>query len=347
MSSNREETRAAIIALHLKGKRNVEIVRSLGVSKQLVSKAVNRYKEQGNNKDRQRSGRPRTANTPKHRKIIRERIRRNFRRSMRKIASDIGISPRTVGRICKSELGCKSLKLQKGQHMTDKVAEVRKKRCQALRRRHGANRHRKILFSDEKFFNIEQAHNIQNDRVLVPSSSVANRRGRSISRTQKPAGLMVWAGVSTTGKTPLVFVQKGVKINADNYLQDILQAVVLPWARAHYSNERWTFQQDSAPAHRAKTVQDWCKKNFPSFISAAEWPPYSPDLNPLDYAIWGILEAKACAHAHKTVDDLKRSLEHAWDEIGPDVLRASVDQFPKRLRACIRKNGGYIEKEDL
>ena len=51
-------------------------------------------------------------------------------------------------------------------------------------------------------------------------------------------------------------------------------------------------------------------KNCPDFISVdthwrradGEWPPNSPDLNPLDYSIWSILEAKACAN--KTIESL-------------------------------------------
>ena len=42
------------------------------------------------------------------------------------------------------------------------------------------------------------------------------------------------------------------------------------------------------------------------------WPPASPDLNPLDFNIWSILEAEACAKTHDTVESLKVSLKKAW-----------------------------------
>jgi inhibitor of nuclear factor kappa-B kinase subunit alpha len=237
------------------------------------------------------------------------------------------------------------LKLQEGQHLEDKICQKRKEKCGILKRRHAAACHQRILFSDEKFFTIEQSHNIQNDRVISPNAAAANRRGRTISRCQKPAGVMVWAGVTSNGKTPLVFVENGIKINANNYINDILEAVVLPWSQRHFGDQPWIFQQDSAPAHRAKTTQDWCRANFPDFINAQEWPPYSPDLNPLDYSIWGILGANACATAHTSTESLKRSLLRAWDKIDVNVLRAAVDQFPQRLNACIRANGGYFEND--
>lgn len=85
-----------------------------------------------------------------------------------------------------------------------------------------------MVFSDEKFFTVEQAHNVQNDRVLYFGSSEAKRKERVVSRTQKLAGVIVWAGVSIKDKNKLVFVKKnGIKIN-NNYISDILEAEVLP-----------------------------------------------------------------------------------------------------------------------
>ena len=55
-------------------------------------------------------------------------------------------------------------------------------------------------------------------------------------------------------------------------------------------------------------LQEWCKAHFSDFITSAEWPPFSPDLNPIDYSIWSILEAMSYAKPHKTLEALKQSL---------------------------------------
>uniref|UniRef100_A0A914EIE7 Transposase n=1 Tax=Acrobeloides nanus TaxID=290746 RepID=A0A914EIE7_9BILA len=44
-----------------------------------------------------------------------------------------------------------------------------------------------------------------------------------------------------------------------------------------------------------------------------------------------------------TVESLKRALVKAWDEISVDTLRKIVDDFPKRLKACVEADGGHIE----
>uniref|UniRef100_A0A914CZM9 Uncharacterized protein n=1 Tax=Acrobeloides nanus TaxID=290746 RepID=A0A914CZM9_9BILA len=72
-----------------------------------------------------------------------------------------------------------------------------------------------------------------------------------------------------------------------------------------------------------------------------------PDLNPLDYSVWSILEGKAYAKPHQTVESLKRarsvSTEISWNEISVDTLRGIVDNFSKKLKKCIDGNGGHFE----
>ena len=67
------------------------------------------------------------------------------------------------------------------------------------------------------------------------------------------------------------------------------------------------------------------------------------DLNPLDYAVWGILLEKACAKPHPTVESLKRALKKAWNEITLETLVKIIDDFPKRLKACVDAKGGHFE----
>ena len=81
-------------------------------------------------------------------------------------------------------------------------------------------------------------------------------------------------------------------------------------------DEEWTFQ-DGASAHKAIETQDFLRDNCPDVITVdphwrnptGEWPPNSPDLNPLDYSVWSILEEKACQKPHTNVESLKKALK--------------------------------------
>jgi inhibitor of nuclear factor kappa-B kinase subunit alpha len=88
--------------------------------------------------------------------------------------------------------------------------------------------------------------------------------------------------------------------------------------------QKWVFQQDSAPAHKAETTQEWLRTHVPAFISAEDWLSGSPDLNPLDYKLWAVLEGMACQKRHNNLDSLKRSLVKAAAEINLETVRGPI-----------------------
>ena len=73
----------------------------------------------------------------------------------------------------------------------------------------------------------------------------------------------------------------------------------------------------SMPAHTARATQNWLQTNCPDFIAKDQWPPNSPDLNPLDYHVWGgMLEAYHKLHPKpKTIAELKEVLQVIWDSL--------------------------------
>ena len=127
------------------------------------------------------------------------------------------------------------------------------------------------------------------------------------------------------------------------YVETVLDPIVKDLSNSMFNNEPWTFQQDSAPAHKARMTQQWLQTNVPDFISTAEWPSGSPDLNPLDFKLWSVLEGMVCKRRHPSLDSLKRSLVAAVAHFPIDTVRAAIDDWPKRLQACVRANGGHFE----
>jgi hypothetical protein len=155
---------------------------------------------------------------------------------------------------------------------------------------------------------------------------------------------MVWAAVSSAGKLALHIVPPGMTINRFYYRDNILQAILLPEAQRLYPDGNWTFMQDGAPPHTANITQEWCHDNLPDFIAKNNWPPSSPDLNPLDYSVWAALAAKVNKSQHCTVDHLRHALQREWNDLSMDTVRNSIHQWRERLRLCIRAKGGLFEK---
>lgn len=338
--------RKFILEHHEKGMTPPEIFKlgkKLEINRMLIKRTIDRYQETSSIEDKPRSGRPRTSRTPKLIKNVREKIRRNPRRSMRKLAKEAQTSARTMRRVCENDLQMSPYKLQKRQLLSAPTIEKRLTRSRLLLNRIRDGTLPNIIFSDEKLFSVQQSHNHQNDRVLSRSLEAIPGNAGKVFRTQKPASVMVWAAISESGKSLLVFVPQGVKINKERYIEDILEGALRPWCNSVYGDEAWSFQQDGATSHTAGVTQQWCRENCPYWISKEEWPPSSPDLNPMDYSLWSILEADACSVPCQNIQVLKRKLSKCWDEISLEVVRAAIDAFPKRLRSVVKARGKHFE----
>ena len=148
---------------------------------------------------------------------MQQRIWRNPRRSMRKLAVDMKVSRCSIAKVVKRDLGMKSFKRKKVHFISRTPKEKRLARCKGVLGRHAVENLDKILFSDEKLFTIQEATNPQNDRILANSPSKVPEKFRHVSRVQKPQSVMVWAGIAKMGRTPLIFIPQGAKINSINY----------------------------------------------------------------------------------------------------------------------------------
>ena len=189
---------------------------------------------------------------------------------------------------------------------------------------------KKILFTDEKLFTIEAAHNHQNDRIWSKNSSGSSA---IIGHSQHLQSVMVCAGICASEKTPLIFVEPGVKLNADVYQRDILEAVVLSWSQQHFESNK-TFQ------HRSRTTQHWISTHFPGFITPQEWPLYSPDLNTIKCLV--DFGGQSMFKTHRNLEALRRSLLEEWDKISDEEVCVIAKNFTKRLMPCMKAKGRHF-----
>jgi len=193
---------------------------------------------------------------------------------------------------------------------------------------------------------VESPVNLQNDRLYAPATAKkkdlsADRCLRTRSTFSK--SVMVSAAVSALGCTELVFIEPGVKINGAYYRDVLLAQHLLPAIRALTGDEFFVFQQDNAPAHRAKESVEFLSRETPEFVSPLLWPPNSPYLNPLDYKIWGVLQERVYRGRIQDVDHLKARLYDEWAKFDQSIVDSAIKQWRARLRACIAANGGHFE----
>jgi hypothetical protein len=105
------------------------------------------------------------------------------------------------------------------------------------------------------------------------------------------------------------------------------------------------FQQDSAPAHRAQETVTLLQHETPEFISPLLWPPNSPDLNPVDYKIWGVLQERVYKTRIRNVEHLRERLVEEWSLFDQCIIDCAIRQWRQRLQACVHAEGGHFEHQ--
>jgi len=68
------------------------------------------------------------------------------------------------------------------------------------------------------------------------------------------------------------------------------------------------------------------QRTVPNFIEPSVWPPNSPDLNPVDYAVWGALQQSIIAFQFPTWTILK-TVRACWKSLDQQIIYKSIDQW--------------------
>ena len=77
-----------------------------------------------------------------------------------------------------------------------------------------------------------------------------------------------------------------------------------------------------------------------------QWPPQSPDLNPIE-KLWDELKRRVQGMQQHSKADLWRHLQTAWDEISTHTIRKLISRMPKLVNVVIKKRGGHIDENKI
>jgi transposase len=185
-----------------------------------------------------------------------------------------------------------------------------------------------FLFSDEKYCN-------SNDNS---SSWAWVRKGESPEprRTEQWASKVhVW-GLIGIGVKQLIILPRDARINSDLYVKKCIRPC-LPLIRRpnHF------FMQDGAPAHKSTETLKVLQRLHVNVLP--DWPPRSPDLNPIE-TLWAILAREIAKRGATSVRELEAVTKEEWDNIPQSSVDELVLGFEKRLRAVIGTGGETIGK---
>ena len=116
--------------------------------------------------------------------------------------------------------------------------------------------------------------------------------------------------------------------------QQVLEEHMLTDAVALIEDD-FVFQQDHAPIHTSRSTRQWLRRHD---VTLLEWPPKSPDANPIEN-LWHELKTAANRREARTAAELWNALQEAWQPIPAARVRNLAESVPRRLDAIRRVRG--------
>lgn len=188
---------------------------------------------------------------------------------------------------------------------------------------------RRFIFCDETWSN-------SNDncyhKELTPPGDIPTPR---LFMARAKCRIMVWAAIGYGYKSELVFFEKhgedgSASITGQRYSLRCLRHIRMALNR---DKQKLVFVQDGARPHLAagRTLKA-------EGYAVATWPPYSPDLNPIE-TVWNDLKRRVAKKGPTSTAALKKATKEAWDELPQSIIDNHVLGFQARLKRCLERKG--------
>jgi len=170
--------------------------------------------------------------------------------------------------------------------------------------------------------------------------------------TGRRAAQMVWACIwlderGRPRRSKLVIMERDPDAAHNGYSAQSYIKTLRKGLLPHYQRSQ-LFMQDNASIHTARAVRAFLAEHG---ITTINWPPYSPDLNPIEH-LWWVLKKLVYKHypqynnfsrAEKEWEGFCEALKRCWRMIPGRLIKALIMSMPRRLAAC-RKAKGWQTK---
>jgi len=88
-------------------------------------------------------------------------------------------------------------------------------------------------------------------------------------------------------------------------------------------------------------AKKWFEENE---VEVLEWPPQSPDLNPIEH-LWVELKRRLNSYEEepKSMYELWERVQDTWNDIGAATREKLVESMPSMVTAVLEAKGGYTK----
>jgi histone-lysine N-methyltransferase SETMAR len=153
---------------------------------------------------------------------------------------------------------------------------------------------------------------------------------------------MVTIFFNGSGQFVIDILPIGVKMDSTYFADNIIDTL----AGSCYPDGRQPGERkvmlhfDNAPIHCTAMITE---RMFLREFKKMDHPPYSPDLSPCDFFLFGYLKGELTKRDYATPEDLFFEIRSVTAGISPELCRRVFESWIVRLQECINSGGEYVE----
>lgn len=294
-----------------------------------------------------------TKITPEKKVELLESVRRNPKVTYRLLLLEhsLEIDEKTLKRFFRLH-GIKGWMCKMRSHITARHAALRLAWCNE-HKDWTHDQWKSVIFSDES--TVQRGSGGRREYCLRTSAQKWDQNCLQTATKTGGISCMVWGAFSIDmGRSPLLLMKgrnpaggPGNGINSARYTDALFWGLGMMYDNSPQDVvERAIFQQDNAAIHKSYETRRFFNRNS---ITVMDWPPYSPDLNPIEH-VWVHLKT-AIRRDHPELDNLpsgpnavRRVAEaavEAWEKVDWKIFESLAESMPRRIKACIDSDGWH------
>ena len=100
---------------------------------------------------------------------------------------------------------------------------------------------------------------------------------------------------------------------------------------------------DNAPLYASKFTRAFLQSKGISDSKIMNWPPQSPDLNPIEN-LWAVIKMRLYPDAkqYRSKNELWDAIKQVCADLKPEEIKNLTDTMDDRVFAVVEQNGGHI-----
>jgi transposase len=325
-----QEQRLAIRILHKEGHDEAYIAARIPCD----VRSVRHWLAQEDTQDSPRSGRKRKTTAEQDAAIIAEAEATKFttpRRIRRKLQLDV--SAATIDR----RLVDAGLPGRVARHVFQLTDEHKRQRLSFA---HGYSRWTeddwcRIVFADVKTFRgLGRGGQVWVRRPVGEASNPAY----SVAHKPHPVSVPAWGCFSAAGPGYMAMFEGSLEAAG---LRDIFRDYLLPTVKEQFGEgaDWWLLHDNDPGRHKSQVLKAFMHNNY---IRPLDFPPYSPDLNPIEN-LWADMDKCMELTDADTKEELEKVVADTWAATSKEYCSQLARSMPARIQQVIERNGAYTD----